>query len=107
MDHDFESTKHGYSARSYIEVLDAKVALIFKDLDNGYEFMQDNASIHTVHTVQAWFCEHGICLVINWPPYSPDLNLIKHIWWHLKTRVVETFPDVAATKASQNTQDRG
>ena len=65
MDRDFESTKHRYSARSYIKILNAEVALIFEDLNDGYEFMQDNASIHTAHTVRAWFREHGIRLVMN------------------------------------------
>ena len=39
------SQKHGYSAQSYLEVLDGDVAGIFERLDPGYEFMQDNASI--------------------------------------------------------------
>jgi len=55
MDRDFESAKHGYSARSYLEVCDAEVAPIFEDLDEGYIFMQDNASIHTAQTIQDWF----------------------------------------------------
>ena len=45
MDRDFESKKHGYSANSYLEVLDAEVAPIFSQLEPGYKFMQDNASI--------------------------------------------------------------
>jgi hypothetical protein len=55
MDRDFESLKHGYSANSYLEVLEAEVKPIFEDLDNRYEFIQDNASIHTAGKVTAWF----------------------------------------------------
>jgi hypothetical protein len=53
MDRDFESKKHGYSANSYIEVLDAHAQYI----DNDLVFMQDNASIHTAHKVRDWFRE--------------------------------------------------
>ena len=79
MDRDFESAKHGYSAESYLEVLEAEVHLIFSILDPGYEFMQDNASIHTATKVKWWFEERGIILLKDWPPYSPDLNPIEHI----------------------------
>jgi len=49
MDRDFESKKHGYSARSYIEVLDARaIEYCTEDLI----FMQDNASIHTAKVVK-------------------------------------------------------
>ena len=79
MDRDFESAKHGYSAESYLEVLEAEVYPIYSTLDPGYEFMQDNASIHTAIKVKEWFEERGIILLEDWPPYSPDLNPIEHI----------------------------
>ena len=99
IDRDFESAKHGYSARSYLEVCEAEIAPIFEELDNGYLFMQDNASIYRAHSVQAWFTAHGITQIGNWPAYSPDLNPIKHIWWHLKVRVYKMFPEVATNKS--------
>ena len=39
MDRDFKSVKHGYLARSYLKVLDAKVGPIFKELDPRYIFI--------------------------------------------------------------------
>jgi hypothetical protein len=36
MDRDFESTKYKYSAESYLEVLETKIALLFEQLDAGY-----------------------------------------------------------------------
>jgi len=52
MDRDFESKKHSYSANSYLEVLDAEVAPSFANLDPGYIFIQNNASIHTANKVK-------------------------------------------------------
>jgi len=40
MDRDFESKKHGYSARSYLEVLEAQVAPWYEELeDDVYTFI--------------------------------------------------------------------
>ena len=40
--------------------------------------MQDNAFIHTAGMVKEWFENNSIPL-LEWPPYSPDLNPIKII----------------------------
>jgi hypothetical protein len=75
LDWDFESLKHGYSANSYIEVLDNELARHYQE---GLIFMQDNALIHTANKVKAWFKEQRI-LVADWPPFSPDLNPIEQL----------------------------
>jgi hypothetical protein len=82
-----------------LEVLDAEVAPIYATLDPGYVFMQDNASIHTARKVKDWFLDHSVVNITDWPPYSLDLNPIEHIWWELKKRLYEMFPDIAADKS--------
>jgi transposase len=45
--------------------------------------MQYNTRIHIVKIVMYWFEKTGI-EVVDWPPYSQDLNPIEHVWGHLK-----------------------
>ena len=67
---DFESKKIGYSAQSYITVLENNTPRCWTP---GLVFMQDNAPIHTARTVRQWFEDWGIPLADH-PPYSPDLS---------------------------------
>jgi hypothetical protein len=57
IDRDFEAKKHGYSANSYIEVLDAILPGHYTD---DLYFMQDNAPIHIANKVKKWFEDNGI-----------------------------------------------
>ena len=48
--------------------------------------MQENASCHTFKLTKGWLDQQKI-LTMKWPPYSPDLNLIKHIWAWIKAHL--------------------
>jgi len=51
------------------------------------------APIHKAKKTMKWFRDQGIPLV-EWPPYSPDMNPIEHIWFQLKKLVYEVNPDI-------------
>ncbi len=83
IDGDPEAPRGGVTARVYREVLDRHLPPI---LDFGSIFMHDNAPIHKAHIIRDWLWEMGI-KVMNWPPYSPDLNLIENLWALLKEKM--------------------
>lgn len=101
MERDFESKKHGYSAQSYLEVLDEE---LIKYYEEGLVFMQDNASIHTAKEVKEWFANYDV-QTTNWPPYSLDLNPIENAWFALKVLALKMFPDIM--NGSGNTENIG
>jgi hypothetical protein len=63
---------------------------------NGVEgaiFQKDNAPVHTAYVVRDWLAEQDF-EVMNWPPYSPDLNPIENVWPCLKAKIYELHPEI-------------
>jgi transposase len=62
-------------------------------LHPGGIFQHDNAPTHTAHVVRDALRELGF-EIMEWPPYSPDLNPIENLWALLKAEILKLRPDL-------------
>ncbi|RYO98439.1 hypothetical protein DL765_010932 [Monosporascus sp. GIB2] len=84
-----DSPGGGVTSRRYIEILERGLLPLY---EAGDPFIQDNAPIHKGNAVKEFFERHGIW-VLEWPPHSPDLNPIEHLWRALKDKIYEIEPE--------------
>ena len=60
--------------------------------ERGYVvFQEDNSPIHTCKLAKKWRESVGM-ESLQWPPNSPDLNPIEHVWYIFKTAVQNMNP---------------
>ena len=72
-------------APDYVKIMEEQFLGTLKDLkmrrtgNSGIIFQQDNDPKHTSKLARQWLWAHKVNL-LSWPPSSPDMNIIEHVW---------------------------
>jgi hypothetical protein len=76
-------------SNEYQRVMETALPLIY---NSRYILQQDGASCHSSRSTRQYFERKSVRLLQQWPPQSPDLNIIEGLWDFLKVQVRERKP---------------
>ena len=72
----------------YLQILQESLLL---EMFLGEKLQQDNAHARNSIFSKTRFSENGLEILENWPPNSPDINIIENVWSLLKKRVFQRY----------------
>ena len=84
------------TSNTYIKLLETHLVPFMNNLEEhgimDAIFQQDNSPIHKAHRTMDYLNQQTF-QTMEWPPHSPDMNPIEHLWAVLKKELHRRFPD--------------
>lgn len=74
-------------------------------MEDGDIFMHDNAPVHKAKIIQDLLRQIGV-EVMDWRPYSPNLNSMENLWSLLKREIYRLHPHLLHAPNTTNTKQR-